>query len=222
MLLMTRWKDSFPPTTVANKLRRTRVAQCTCAHSCEFSSPFAFEFAYDDEHTETCPIWRILFFFDCSRDPMELMEQQLVRCGVAPVRLYEHLAMSSPVAVAAAAAAALGVQQQQQPSAQQQQQQQHENSGGGHALSPWLSPSAALLYGARGAAGSPSPYPAVAAAATPGFPYSALPWPWQPPPPVAMISRRSSPPTAASLRYAPYPPRASTPPPLRPRPPSPN
>nr|XP_012226590.1 PREDICTED: T-box transcription factor TBX20-like [Linepithema humile] len=138
---------------------------------------------------------------DFDRDPMELMEQQLVRCGVAPVRLYEHLAMSTPVAVAAAAAAALGAQQQQQQqhqqqhqqsSAQQQQQQQHEN--GGHALPPWLSPSAALLYGTRGAAGSPSPYPAVAAAA-PGFPYpAALPWPWQPPPPVAMISRRSSPP----------------------------
>nr|XP_012150337.1 PREDICTED: T-box transcription factor TBX20-like [Megachile rotundata] len=32
---------------------------------------------------------------DFDRDPMELMEQQLVRCGVAPVRLYEHLAMST-------------------------------------------------------------------------------------------------------------------------------
>jgi len=166
---------------------------------------------------------------------MELMEQQLVRCGVPSVRLYEHLAMSSPAAVAAAAAAALGAQQQQQqqqqqhhqPSAQQQQQQQqqqhqqHEN-----ALSPWLTPSTALLYGARGG----SPYSSVvaaaaAAAAAPGFPYpAALPWPWQPPPPVAMISRRSSPPTACatSLRYTPYPPTASTPPPLRARPSTPN
>lgn len=152
---------------------------------------------------------------DYERDPMELMEQQLVRCGVAPMRLYEHLAISSS---SAAVAAALGVQQQQQPSAQQQQQQQlNEN-----ALSPWLSPSTALLYGARGAAGSPSPYSTAAVAA--GFPYSAaLPWPWQPPPPppVAMISRRSSP-TAPSVRYAPYPPRASTPPPLRTRPSTPN
>ncbi|KAL6256481.1 hypothetical protein P5V15_012594 [Pogonomyrmex californicus] len=158
-------------------------------------------------------------------DPMELMEQQLVRCGVPPVRLYEHLAMSSPVVVAAAAAATLGAQQQQQQQQQQhhqssaQQQQQHES--GGHALTAWLSPSTALLYGTRG--GSPSPYPTAAVAATPGFPYpTTLPWPWQPPPPVAMISRRSSPPTATSLRYVPYPPTASTPPPLRTRPPSPN
>lgn len=64
---------------------------------------------------------------------------------------------------------------------------------------------------------------AAAVAANPGFPYpTTLPWPWQPPPSVAMISRRSSPPTAASLRYVPYPPTASTPPPLRARPSSPN
>ncbi|XP_072744959.1 uncharacterized protein [Anoplolepis gracilipes] len=149
---------------------------------------------------------------DFERDPMELMEQQLVRCGVAPMRLYEHLAMSSSPA---AVVAALGVQQpqqqqsQHQPSAQQQQQQQQLNE---NALSPWLSPSAALLYGARGAAGSPSPYSTAAVAA--GFPYPAgLPWPWQPPP-VAMISRRSSPTAHATIRYAPYP-TASTPPPLR-------
>ncbi|EZA58982.1 hypothetical protein X777_16942 [Ooceraea biroi] len=92
-----------------------------------------------------------------------------------------------------------------------------------NALSPWLSPST-LLYGTR----TGSPYSnvvaaAAAAAAAPSFPYpAALPWPWQPPPPVAMISRRSSPPTATSLRYAPYPPTASTPPPLRARPTSPN
>lgn len=155
---------------------------------------------------------------------MELMEQQLVRCGVPSVRIYEHLAMPSPVMVAAAAAATLGAQQQQQqqqhhqPSAQQQQQ--HEN--GGHALPPWLSPaSTALLYG-RGAAGSPSPYSTAAVTATPGFSYpTTLSWPWQPSP-VAMISRRSSPTTATSLRYVPYPPTASSPPPLRARPSSPN
>ncbi|EFN61208.1 hypothetical protein EAG_12767 [Camponotus floridanus] len=153
---------------------------------------------------------------------MDLMEQQLVRCGVAPMRLYEHLAMSSSPA---AVVAALGVQQPQQQqqqtqsqhhqsSAQQQQQQQQLNE---NALSPWLSPSTALLYGARGAAGSPSPYSTAAAVAA-GFPYpAALPWPWQPPP-VAMISRRSSP----TVRYAPYPPAASTPPPLRTRPSTPN
>ncbi|XP_076666096.1 T-box transcription factor TBX20 isoform X2 [Andrena cerasifolii] len=152
---------------------------------------------------------------DFDRDPMELMEQQLVRCGVAPVRLYEHLAMSS--------VAALGAQQQQS-----QQQSQHENSP--HALPPWITPSTALLYGAvgqthpgaRSATGSTSPYPAIAATAP--FPYpAALPWPWQPTP-VAMISRRSSPPTATahSLRYTPYPPPASTPPPLRARPATPN
>ncbi|KAM0732205.1 T-box transcription factor TBX20 [Formica fusca] len=156
---------------------------------------------------------------DFERDPMELMEQQLVRCGVTPMRLYEHLAMSSSPA---AVVAALGAQQQQQqqsqhhqPSTQQQQQQLNEN-----ALSPWLSPSTALLYGARGAAGSPSPYSTAVAAA--GFPYpAALPWPWQPPP-VAMISRRSSPTASTVVRYAPYPPTASTPPPLRTRPSTPN
>lgn len=162
--------------------------------------------------------WRypsVLYYF---RDPMEIMEQQLVRCGVPSVRIYEHLAMPSPVMVAAAAAATLGAQQQQQqqhhqPSAQQQQQ--HEN-----ALPPWLSPaSTALLYG-RGAAGSPSPYST--AVTTPGFSYpTTLSWPWQPSP-VAMISRRSSPTTATSLRYVPYPPTASSPPPLRARPSSPN
>jgi len=152
------------------------------------------------------------------------MEQQLVRCGVPPVRIYEHLAMSSPVVVAAAAAASLTTQQQQQQQqhhqSSAQQQQQHEN--GGHVLPPWLSPaSTALLYGTRGAAGSPSPYSTAAVTATPGFPYpTTLPWPWQPPPPVAMISRRSSPTT--SLRYVPYPPTANTPPPLRARPSSPN
>ncbi|KMQ93201.1 t-box transcription factor tbx20-like protein [Lasius niger] len=154
---------------------------------------------------------------------MELMEQQLVRCGVAPMRLYEQLAMSSS---SAAVVAALNVQQQQQsqhhqPSAQQQQQQQQLNE---NALSSWLSPSTALLYGARGAAGSPSPYSTAAVAA--GFPYSpALPWPWQPPPPpppVAMISRRSSPTAPAVVRYAPYLPTASPPPSLRTRPSTPN
>ncbi|XP_071649950.1 uncharacterized protein [Temnothorax longispinosus] len=166
---------------------------------------------------------------DFDRDPMELMEQQLVRCGVPSVRIYEHLAMPSPLMVAAAAAATLGAQQ---PSAQQQQhhqpsaqqQQPHENAG--HALPPWLSPaSTALLYG-RGAAGSPSPYSTAAVAATSaGFSYpTTLSWPWTPtpPPPVTMISRRSSPTTATSLRYVPYPPTASTSPPPRTRPPSPN
>ncbi|XP_025987790.1 T-box transcription factor TBX20 [Solenopsis invicta] len=155
---------------------------------------------------------------DFDRDPMELMEQQLVRCGgVPPVRLYDHIGLPSPAMVAAAAAATLNAQQQQQqqqhhqPSAQQQQQQETN----GHVLVPWLSP---LLYGTRSAAGSPSPYPT---AATPSFPYpSTLSWAWQPPPSVAMISRRSSPPT--SLRYVPYPPTASTPPPLRARPSTPN
>ena len=151
------------------------------------------------------------------RDPMEIMEQQLMRCGVPPVRIYEHLAMSSQAVVAAT----LGAQQQQpqqqhhQPSAQQQQQ--HESSG--HALSSWLAPvSTPLLYG-RGAASSPSLYSNAAITATPGFPYPPLAWPWQPPS-VAMISRRSSPPT--NLRYVPYPTSASSPPPLRTRPPSPN
>ncbi|KAL0133202.1 hypothetical protein PUN28_000752 [Cardiocondyla obscurior] len=162
---------------------------------------------------------------DFDRDPMELMEQQLVRCGVPPVRIYEHLAMPSPVMVAAAAAATLGAQQQQQQQQQHHQpstqQQQHEN---GHTIPPsWLSP--AILYGTRGAAGSPSPYSTAAVAATPGFSYpTTLSWPpppWQPPP-VAMISRRSSPTAATSLRYVPYPPTASTPPPLRARPSSPN
>ncbi|XP_015592652.1 T-box transcription factor TBX20 [Cephus cinctus] len=136
---------------------------------------------------------------DFDRDPMELMEQQLVRCGVPPVRLYEHLAISSP-----AAAAALGVQQQQQ------QQQQHE--AGSHPL--WLPTSTALLYGgvAQSRGGTPSPYPG-----SPSFPYPALAWPWQPP--VAMISRRSSP---SGVRYVPYPAPSSTPPPLRARPATPN
>ncbi|KAG5313613.1 TBX20 factor, partial [Acromyrmex insinuator] len=154
---------------------------------------------------------------DFDRDPMEIMEQQLMRCGVPPVRIYEHLAMSSQAVVAAT----LGAQQQQpqqqhhQPSAQQQQQ--HES--GGHALSSWLAPvSTPLLYG-RGAASSPSLYSNAAITATPGFPYPPLAWPWQPPS-VAMISRRSSPPT--NLRYVPYPTTTSSPPPLRTRPPTPN
>ncbi|XP_028047969.1 T-box transcription factor TBX20 [Monomorium pharaonis] len=154
---------------------------------------------------------------DFDRDPMELMEQQLVRCGgVPPVRIYDPLTIPSPAMVAAAAAATLNVQQQQQqqqhhqPSAQQQPQQ--ENNG---LLVPWLSPSA-LLY-ARSATSSPSPY---SNPATPSFSYpTTLPWAWQPPS-VTMISRRSSPPT--SLRYVPYPPTASTPPPLRARPSTPN
>ncbi|TGZ32801.1 T-box transcription factor TBX20 [Temnothorax longispinosus] len=120
--------------------------------------------------------------FPDDSDPMELMEQQLVRCGVPSVRIYEHLAMPSPLMVAAAAAATLGAQQ---PSAQQQQhhqpsaqqQQPHENAG--HALPPWLSPaSTALLYG-RGAAGSPSPYSTAAhipaAPDTPALPQLAIP-----------------------------------------------
>ncbi|XP_011300175.1 T-box transcription factor TBX20 [Fopius arisanus] len=135
---------------------------------------------------------------DYDRDPMELMEQQLVRCGVPPVRLYEHLALTSP-----AAAAALNAQQQQQ---QQGPDSQHP----GHSLSPaWLQPSTALLYGSRG--GTPSPYPSHS------FPYPALSWSWQPP--VAMISRRSS---SSSPRYTPYPTATSTSPPLRPRPTTPN
>lgn len=146
----------------------------------------------------------------CCRDPMELMEQQL-RCGVPPVRLYEHLAMTSP----AAAAAAL--------------QQQHDSSGGpaqqhpAHPLSPWLtsptSAAAALLYGSRG--GTPSPYSPGPPA---GFPYPGLSWSWQPAP-VAMISRRSSPSSvsAGGVRYAPYPtPTSTPPPPLRARPATPN
>lgn len=216
MLLMTRWKG-FSHLSSNNCSKVAPHALYIYAHFC-----FLRLAVYQNEYT----LYRIVddpLSLDCFSDPMELMEQQLVRCGVAPVRLYEHLAMSTPVAVAAAAAAALGAQQQHQQPSAQQQQQQHENSGG-HALPPWLSPSAALLYGTRGAAGSPSPYPAVAAAAAaPGFPYpAALSWPWQPPPPVAMISRRSSPPTATGLRYAPYPPTASTPPPLRARPSTPN
>ena len=146
---------------------------------------------------------------------MEIMEQQLMRCGVPPVRIYEHLAMSSQVV-----AATLGAQQQQPqqqhhqpPSAQQQQQ--HESSG--HALSSWLAPvSTPLLYG-RGAASSPSLYSNAAITATPSFPYSPLAWPWQPPT-VAMISRRSP----TNLRYAPYPTRVSSPSGIRTRPPSPN
>ncbi|KAK0083262.1 hypothetical protein PV325_009073 [Microctonus aethiopoides] len=135
-------------------------------------------------------------------DPMDLMEQQLVRCGVPPVRLYEHLALTS-------SANALSVQQQQQ-----QQQHQHDASQhpAAHPLSSWLSPSTALLYGNRG--GTPSPYPTA-----PSFPYPALSWSWQPP--VAMISRRSSP-SSAGVRYAPYPTPTSTPPPLRARPATPN
>ena len=137
---------------------------------------------------------------------MELMEQQLVRCGVPPVRLYEHLAMTSP-------SAAL--------------QQQHDSNGGGppqhpaHPLSPWLtSPTsaAALLYGSRG--GTPSPY---SPGPPTGFPYPGLSWSWQPAP-VAMISRRSSPSSVSNggVRYAPYPTSTSTPPPLRARPTTPN
>lgn len=131
---------------------------------------------------------------------MELMEQQLVRCGVPPVRLYEHLAISP---------AALSVQQQQQ---------QHEN--GAHSLSSWLPTSSALLYGSvaqnHSRGGTPT-YPA-----NPTFPYPgvALPWPWQPP--ISMISRRSSPSAPSpSVRYAPYP-SPITPPPSRARPTTPN
>lgn len=148
---------------------------------------------------------------DYDRDPMELMEQQLVRCGVPSVRLYEHLAISSP----AVAAAALSVKQQQQ---------QHDGSQHpAHPLPPWLPPSTTLLYSgvtqnhSRG--GTPTAYPA-----SQTFPYPvALPWPWQPP--VTMISRRSSPSSATAspgVRYAPYPRPASTPPPLRARPSTPN
>ncbi|XP_034945678.1 T-box transcription factor TBX20-like [Chelonus insularis] len=133
---------------------------------------------------------------DFDRDPMELMEQQLVRCGVPPVRLYEHLALTSP------AASALSVQQQQQ----------QQPDGTQHPLASWLPPSTALLYGTRG--GTSSPY-----STTPSFPYPALSWSWQPP--VAIISRRSSPSTAG-VRYAPYPTPTSTSPPLRARPTTPN
>ena len=140
------------------------------------------------------------------------MEQQLVRCGVPSVRLYEHLAISSPAA--AAAAAALSVQQQQHDGSQHP----------AHPLPPWMPPSTTLLYSgvtqnhnSRG--GTPSAYPA-----SPTFPYPvSLPWPWQPP--VTMISRRSSPSSATAspgVRYAPYPRPASTPPPLRARPSTPN
>lgn len=152
---------------------------------------------------------------------MELMEQQLVRCGVPSVRLYEHLAISSP----AAAAAALSVHQHHQHQHQQQQQQHEGSQHGAHQLPPWLSPSSTLLYSgvtqnhSRG--GTPTAYPG-----SPTFPYPvgvALPWPWQPP--VTMISRRSSPSSATAspgVRYAPYPRPASTPPPLRARPSTPN
>ncbi|XP_043275573.1 T-box transcription factor TBX20-like [Venturia canescens] len=149
---------------------------------------------------------------DFDRDPMELMEQQLVRCGVPSVRLYEHLAMTSP----AAAAAALNAQ--------------HESNGGQHPphpLSPWLtSPTsaAALLYGSRG--GTPSPYgtPPPPPQPSAAFPYHGISWSWQPPP-VSIISRRTSPssiPSSGPVRYAPYHNPNSTTPPLRQRTNSPN
>ncbi|XP_008560428.1 T-box transcription factor TBX20 [Microplitis demolitor] len=142
---------------------------------------------------------------DFDRDPMELMEQQLVRCGVPPVRLYEHLALTSP------GGSALSIQQQQQPPSQQHHQQ-HEG-GHQHPLASWLAPSAALLYGSRTTTSSPYPN-------TPSFPYPPLSWSWQPSP-VAIISRRASP-SSVGVRYAPYPTPTSTPPPLRARPATPN
>ncbi|XP_015509246.1 T-box transcription factor TBX20-like isoform X1 [Neodiprion virginianus] len=138
---------------------------------------------------------------DFDRDPMELMEQQLVRCGVPPLRLYEHLAMSS---------SGLGGGVQHDGSGQH---------GGTHPLAPWLPPASALVYGgvaqAHGRGGIPSPF-ATHFAAFPTPTTTSLPWP--------MLPRRPSPSsTTTGMRYAPYPPSASTPPPLRPpRPATPN
>lgn len=145
---------------------------------------------------------------------MELMEQQLVRCGVPPVRLYEHLAMSSP---SAAVAAALHHQQQQQTSPVSPQQQQQQS---------WLAaPSAALLYAAaaRGAAAA-----AVGAVPPPSsYPYqgAAAPWPWQPTP-ASITARRASPPGGRFASYPHAPPSSSggstpSPPLHRPQPRSP-
>ena len=126
------------------------------------------------------------------------MEQQLVRCGVPPVRLYEHLALAS-----------------QAPS-------HHPGMPGTASSQPtsWLqaaaaaaaaAPSAALLY-AHAAATRPSP--AAAAIGSSGgspFPPAGYPYPttsawapWQP-----IVGRGASPPSA---RFAPCPTPTTTPP----------
>ena len=160
----------------------------------------------------------IFFFFCiyCFSDPMELMEQQLVRCGVPPVRLYEHLALTAQH------------QQSQSPHHHQQQQQSAAQQTPQQA---WLSPSTALLYGVAAAAAQshqhnirggapPIGYPT----STANFPYSpvGIPWPWQPSPVTAtaaalMARTRASPPTSSSnniTRLNPYPSPTSTPPEL--------